>query len=171
MDALMSEYAAGTEFPQDSAITVNMRGYYAFNWRRHQHAIAKTTPAVIVEMGYLTNPTDRAFLLEQPDRIAQSIAAGVLRYLNERDPNDQAALVPQEYPIHRFVDAGVTVHTAPNPNSGIAFTANADQRFLPFREQNGWYEGVVRGEWRVIGWVRVADLVATNEPFPTPTSQ
>ena len=171
MDALMSEYAAGTEFPQDSAITVNMRGYYAFNWRRHQHAIAKTTPAVIVEMGYLTNPTDRAWMQEQPDRIAQSIAAGVLRYLNERDPNDQAALVPQEYPIHRFVNVGVTVHTAPNPNSGIAFTANADQRFLPFREQNGWYEGVVRGEWRVIGWVRVADLVATNEPFPTPTSQ
>ena len=26
-----------------------MRGYYAFNFRRHEHAVARTTPAVIVE--------------------------------------------------------------------------------------------------------------------------
>ena len=32
--------------PTSDAITVDMRGYYAFNYNRHTHAITRTTPAV-----------------------------------------------------------------------------------------------------------------------------
>ncbi|MBA3469825.1 MAG: N-acetylmuramoyl-L-alanine amidase [Herpetosiphonaceae bacterium] len=170
-ETLLAEYAAGTGLPQDGAITVNMRGYYAFNWRRHRHAIAKTTPAVIIEMGYLTNSTDRAFFRDQPDRIATSIAAGVRRYLTERDLNDKDALIAREFTIHRAKSAGATVHATPSDSGRVLFTASDDTRFMPFREQNGWYEGVVRGEWRVIGWVRAEQWEATDEPFPTPTGQ
>ena len=69
LEALDSEYAAGTGFTRDSAVTFNMRGYYAFSWWRRQHAIAKTTPAVIIEMGFLTNPTERALMLHSPDSV------------------------------------------------------------------------------------------------------
>jgi N-acetylmuramoyl-L-alanine amidase len=172
-DALMAEYAAGTGLREDSAITVNMRGYYAFNYRRHRHAIAKTTPAVIVELGFLTNASDRAFLLGQPDVPAQAIASGVLRYLGQRDPADQAALIPKEYPLQRFRSAGVTIHAAPDAGSAVIFTSgdDSDLRFMPFREVDGWSEGFVRGERRAIGWVRADQLLATDEPFPTPTGQ
>jgi hypothetical protein len=172
-DALMAEYGAGTGLREDSAVTVNMRGYYAFNYRRHRHAIAKTTPAVIVELGFLTNAGDRAFLLGQPDVPAQAIANGVLRYLSERDPTDQAALIPKEYPLQRFRSAGVTIHAAPAASSAVIFTSgdDTDLRFMPFREVDGWYEGFVRGERRAIGWVRADQLIATDEPFPTPTGQ
>ena len=170
MDSIVAEYAAGTGLPQDSAITVNMRGYYAFSWRRHQHAIARTTPAVIVEMGYLSNAQDRAFLVNQPDVIAQSITNGILRYLDQLDRSDATFYEPKEYPVHRAANDGVVVRAAPSANAGSIFVMNGDKRFLPFREVDGWYEGVVRGEWRVIGWVRKDDVVATDEPltFPTP---
>jgi N-acetylmuramoyl-L-alanine amidase len=170
-EALLAEYAAGTGLPQDHAITVNMRGYYAFNWRRHRHAIAKTTPAVIIELGYLTNSADRDFLREQPDRVATSIAAGVLGYLARRDPNDKAALIAKEFTLHRARSAGATVHAAPSDSTQVLFTASDDTRFMPFREQDGWYEGFVRGEWRMVGWVRADQWEATDEPFPTPTGQ
>ena len=67
-----------------------MRGYYAFNYRRYAHSVAKTTPAAIVEMGFLTNPDDRTLLTQSPDLVAIGIANGIIRYLNERDEHVRA---------------------------------------------------------------------------------
>ena len=60
-----------------------MRGYFAFNWSRYQHALAAHTPAVILEMGYLSNDDDRALMLNKPDVLASAIADGVLKFLND----------------------------------------------------------------------------------------
>ena len=38
-------------------------------------------PAVLVEMGFLSNATDRHLLTERPDLFAQGIADGTLEYL------------------------------------------------------------------------------------------
>ncbi|HMP43331.1 MAG TPA: N-acetylmuramoyl-L-alanine amidase, partial [Roseiflexaceae bacterium] len=151
MAALDTEYGALTRLPRDGAVTVNMRGYYAFNYRRHTHAIAATTPAVILEMGFLTNPSDRAFMVNQADRVAQAIANGVLRYLRERDPSDGAALMPPEYPIQRPISAdGLVVRAAPRDNARVLGRAPGDARMVVFSERDGWYEIAVRGEWRLI---------------------
>ena len=40
-----------------------------------------TMPAVLVEMGFLSNATDRHLLTERPDLFAQGIADGTLEYL------------------------------------------------------------------------------------------
>ena len=83
LHAIESEYQAGTgldEHPQ--TITQNMLQYYAFNNRRLQHAVDPATPAVILEMGFLTNSRDRELLMQQPDRVAQAIANGILKFLS-----------------------------------------------------------------------------------------
>lgn len=83
--AITAEYQAATGMRLDYNITRNMTGYYAFGFRRFTHAITRTTPAVIVEMGFLTNATDRSTLLGRPDVVADGVARGVLRFLAERE--------------------------------------------------------------------------------------
>lgn len=83
LQAVGAEYREATglrEHPQ--TITENMLQYYAFNSQRLEHAVDPTTPAVILEMGFLTNPADRALLLNEPDRVAAGIAAGILDFLD-----------------------------------------------------------------------------------------
>jgi N-acetylmuramoyl-L-alanine amidase len=167
LDALVSEYAAATALPQDASITFNMRGYYAFS-RRFRHAIDRTTPAVIVEMGFLTNPGDRALMVEQPDRIAGGIAQGVTRYLSERDPNDLAALQPPNFALQRARNAdGADVHVAPSADAPVLAHVSPDQLLMPFEHRSGWYHVVVRGGSRIVGWVNAGDLRPTSDPRPT----
>jgi len=66
----------------DRNVSLDMLEYYAFNARRFRHAVARSTPALIVELGYLSNARDRAYL-ERPQRAAQALADGVVAYLHD----------------------------------------------------------------------------------------
>ncbi len=84
LNAISKEYAAATGLHfSASTITVNMTAYYAFANRGIAHSIAPTTPGVILEMGFLTNPKDRALLMQQPDLVAGAIAKGILKFLGK----------------------------------------------------------------------------------------
>ena len=145
-DVLTAEYRRATGLPQDDAITFNMRGYYAFNYRRHTHAIAKTTPAVIIETGFLTSAADRALLIGQPDNVAIGIANGVIRYLSEHDPNDGAALMPPEFKTQRPISAdGLDMRAAPSDKARVLAHVDGKGRIFVFQERDGWYQGWVRG--------------------------
>lgn len=78
------EYGAATGMPRDADVHISLRMtyYYAFNTRRYQHAIDLGTPAAIIETGFLTNGSDRAFLTGQPDASARGITNGILRFLD-----------------------------------------------------------------------------------------
>lgn len=168
-DTLTDEYAKATGLPQDGAITFNMRGYYAFNNRRHTHAIAKTTPAVIIETGFLTSAADRNVIISNAGNVAIGIANGIIRYLNERDPADGAALLPPDFKTQRAIDpAGLDVRAAPSDKAKVLKHVDANGRIFIFQERDGWYQGVVRGDFRVVGWVRKDQLTETNDPPPTP---
>ena len=65
----------------DRNVTGNMLQYYAFNNRRYRHAAHARTPALIVELGYLSNRHDRE-LIDEPDRLAAALEAGVVSYLD-----------------------------------------------------------------------------------------
>lgn len=82
--ALYASYSTETGLPKEPTITRRMRGYYAFNWRRYEHAIHPTTPAVIIETGYVTSATDREVIVTAPERAARGIAEGVQAFLAER---------------------------------------------------------------------------------------
>ncbi|MBK9709937.1 MAG: N-acetylmuramoyl-L-alanine amidase [Kouleothrix sp.] len=169
LDTLTAEYATATGLPQDDAITFNMKGYYAFNYRRHTHAIARTTPAVIIEMGFLTNAADRAVMIGRADDTAIGIANGIIRYLNERDRSDGDALLPPEFKTQRPLAAeGVDVHSAPSDKARVVAHVQPDGRLFVFLERDGWYQVFVRGAARVTGWVRKDQVVDTDDPPPTP---
>lgn len=66
----------------DSNVSGSMLEYYAFN-RRFKHSVNRKTPAVIVELGYISNESDLVFL--QSDQPAQALKEGILTYLEARD--------------------------------------------------------------------------------------
>jgi N-acetylmuramoyl-L-alanine amidase len=174
-DAVATAYGPATGLPQDvNGITYNMRGYYAFSYRRYDHAIARTTPAIIVETGFMSNAADREIILGAPELSARGIANGVLAYLAQRDRNDGAALLPPEFPRMRALPGGAQLRSAPEKNARILLQITPDDRVIVFRSQNGWYEAVVRGKWRNVGWVRVDQLEGveenSDEPATLPTA-
>lgn len=70
-----------TGLPDDDRnVSRNMLGYYAFNHRRYRHAVARSTPALIVELGYLSNPADQR-LLDDSEALAVALGSGVVDYL------------------------------------------------------------------------------------------
>lgn len=75
-------FAATRMADDDRNVSGNMLYYYAFNHRRFHHSVAPRTPALIVELGYLSNSYDRR-LIEQPELLAAALETGVLSYLLE----------------------------------------------------------------------------------------
>ncbi|WP_299644831.1 N-acetylmuramoyl-L-alanine amidase [uncultured Chloroflexus sp.] len=170
--AVAATYGVVTGLPEDrNGITVNMRGYYAFNYRRHTHAIARTTPAIIIETGFLTNAADREIIVARPEVAARGIAEGILQYLNQRDPNDGAALLPPEWPI-LYTSAETMVRAGPADTAKLVARVPADSRIFVFNQAGEWYEAMVRaGNARYVGWVRVDQTrpaTANDNPAPPP---
>ena len=169
MDAIVEEYRAATQLPQDGSITINMKGYYAFSYRRYTHASTKTTPATIIETGFVTSPVDRAFLTQRPDVAAVGIANGIIRYLNERDPNDKAALNPPEFPLMvPKGPEGADVRAAPRDDAALLQHVDQETRLIPVAERDGWLQVVNSRDWHTVGWVRRDQLRPNGEPLPVP---
>jgi N-acetylmuramoyl-L-alanine amidase len=166
-DSLLEEYGIATGLPRSTSITVNMKGYYAFMYRLYSHTIAKTTPAVILELGYLTSPEDRQLLLGDQERVAVGVANGIVRYLNSRNPQDLAAREPVEYPIVRARTA-TDVRASRDDNARSLLRVDRTYRLVPINERDGWYEVVVARDWRIVGWVRIDQTEPTGEPLPNP---
>lgn len=81
--ALDEAYLAASGLPTDEHnVSGNMLHYYAFNHRRYRHAAHPETPALIVELGYLSHPVDRGYLTEASGP-AEALARGILTYLRE----------------------------------------------------------------------------------------
>ncbi len=81
VSALYDAYGSATGLREDSNITRRMSGYYAFNWRRYDHTVHPMTPSAIVETGFMTNASDRAIIVTQPQIAAEGIAKGILAFL------------------------------------------------------------------------------------------
>jgi N-acetylmuramoyl-L-alanine amidase len=74
-------YLASSGLPDDDRNTTgNMFHYYAFNHLRFEHSVARSTPALLVELGYLSHPDDRRYL-SAPERPAGALADGLAAYL------------------------------------------------------------------------------------------
>lgn len=71
--------------PDDDAnVSGSMLEYYAFNHHRFKYSIAKRTPAILVEMGYISNEEDWQFL-KDPVNPAYALKMGILSYLGRSD--------------------------------------------------------------------------------------
>jgi hypothetical protein len=78
---LEEEYQKTTGLMLDPNITRNMTGYYAFSWRRYEYSTHPMAPAVILETGFLTNPTEAQMLINHPELPAQAIKDALIRFL------------------------------------------------------------------------------------------
>ena len=80
-------------------VSPTMRAFYAFNHRKYRHSVHPDTPAVIVEMGYISNPDDRAYLAKASEP-ADALFQGIVRYLREQgrlpEPSDRTPIALPE---------------------------------------------------------------------------
>lgn len=81
---LAEEYRKTTWLEREAYIPKSMPYYYAFNSKEFLYPVHPTTPAVIIETGYLPNPRDRAIIVTNPQMAAQGIAQGILKFLAEQ---------------------------------------------------------------------------------------
>ncbi|CAA9553988.1 MAG: hypothetical protein AVDCRST_MAG88-963, partial [uncultured Thermomicrobiales bacterium] len=82
IEAISSRYGLATRLPLDPNVSRAMTGYYAYNARRYETIISQQTPSTIIELGYLTNPIDRALLVGSQEVISRALADGILTFLN-----------------------------------------------------------------------------------------
>jgi len=77
VDLLRDTYGEATGLRRLPDVTRRMRNYYAFNVRRYEHSLDPRTVALILETGFLTSPTDRRVIVDDPDRVARGIVEAV----------------------------------------------------------------------------------------------
>jgi hypothetical protein len=158
-DALGQSYSTATGLPEDRyGVTFNMRGYYGFSWTRFDHAIAATTPAAIIETGFLTSPTDRALIVDSPDRAARGISLGILAFLGDLSRLPLAALVPLGYPPMEVAADKAALRYYPETGERVRSRLSTGTPVRVVGEENGWKELVVWGNYRVFGWMKDSDL-------------
>jgi|GEM_PF-2049718 len=158
-DSVAYAYAMTTGLPSDRyGVSYNMRGYYAFSWTRFFHAIAPTTPAAIIETGFLTSAADRRIIVEDPDLAARGISQGIIMFLAQRAAMPPEALVPVRYAPMTVATEQAAVRSFPDDDERVTARLPAGTRVRPMNEENGWVELVVWGNFRVFGWMRKTDL-------------
>lgn len=115
LDALRAPYAAATGLEWDEVgISNNMRSYYLFNWSRYQHALSPFTPAVIVEMGFLSSEADRELMTDHADMLASALADGISAFISTHD-RDRLFGQDLAVPRGRFVTPTATPVPASSP--------------------------------------------------------
>lgn len=143
---IASVYGGQTGLPEDTyGVSYFMRGYYAFNWRRYRHAIAPTTPAVIIETGFLTSPSDRTVIVGDPRRVAQAVSTGVLSFLAASAALPSQAFVPRSYPPVTVARDATPLRLAPDTGAPPAARLPAGTVLRVFDEEDGWDDVMVWG--------------------------
>lgn len=77
---LRESYGSATGISRLPTVTRRMRNYYAFNFRRYEHALHPMTIAVIIETGFLTSAKDREVIVDRPELAARGIVEAVASY-------------------------------------------------------------------------------------------
>lgn len=83
---LEQSYGKTTGIKRLADATRRMRNYYAFNFRRYEHALHPMTIAVILETGFLTSQSDRQVLINDPERAARGIVEAVVAFAETPPP-------------------------------------------------------------------------------------
>ncbi|MQA90885.1 MAG: hypothetical protein GEU90_11695 [Gemmatimonas sp.] len=81
VELLEKSYGEATGLPRYPTVTRRMRGYYAFNSRRYEHALHPMAVGAILETGFLTSPRDRSVIVEAQERVAKGIAEAITLFL------------------------------------------------------------------------------------------
>jgi hypothetical protein len=121
---LYEEYGKATGLPVDPRTSDSMANYYAFNPIKYRHATSPHIVAALLEMGFVTNPADRALMVEQADKVAIGIGNAVDRYFR----SGLAGATPTPYPSFTPTDTPTstptnTLEPTATPSPTLTFTA------------------------------------------------
>lgn len=161
-ESLKESFRARDEMTEDiGGITVGMRGYFGFASHRYVHAASPYTPAVLVELGFVTNAVDRARMVNQPAYYADIIHEGIRRHFSRWTRMDVSSLVPRRFDSLRVDDDGATVYKIPDPGASALGELRPGSIVRPVDHVDGWYEVTLRNPW-AIAWVSEDDLIKLN---------
>jgi len=79
-DLLEKSYGEATSIRLLPTVTRRMRNYYAFNFRRYEHALHPMTIGVIIETGFITSARDRRVILNEPKKAARGIVNAIVEF-------------------------------------------------------------------------------------------
>lgn len=165
-DSLRQAFLQTDLVHDEDGITINMRGYFGFSYRRFMHAVSPNTPSVLVELGFVSHAGDRRRLTTEPDRYATLLVQGLQQYFVNRPRSRVDDLVPPVFPRLVVGPAGSSVLSQPQAGAAVRAWAAAGIAINPVGEQGEWYEVSLRTP-RVIGWVSKATLLGHEGPrFP-----
>jgi N-acetylmuramoyl-L-alanine amidase len=152
-ESLKDAFRGETELPEDvGGVTVGMRGYFGFSPHRYEHATSPYTPATLIELGFVTNDTDRDLMVADPSLYAEVIHRGLVAHFSSWDRNDVASLVPQVYENLIVRDGGATVRLSPEEGGSVMLNVPSGTILRPVDKIDGWYEVRFRNPFRT-GWV------------------
>ena len=83
---LRETYGAATGLRNLPVSTRRMWNYYAFNYRRYEHALHPMTIALIIETGFMTSARDREIILGAPERAARGIVEAIKAFSVTQPP-------------------------------------------------------------------------------------
>jgi N-acetylmuramoyl-L-alanine amidase len=153
-------FEAETGLVEDvDGVTVGMRGYYGFNYRRYRHAISPYTPAVLLELGFVSNPIDRKLLTSRPEYWAGLILRGLQDHFEHRIRSEVEELRPMDLPRYVRVLDGAVVRTHPRVDAGSIVTLDSGAILRPVDKSGEWFEVFIRRLWKT-GWIAKADLIS-----------
>ena len=138
-------------------ITVGMRGYFGFSSSRYIHASSPYTPAVLLELGFVTNAIDSELMLSRPEFYAAIIHRGLVNHFARWDRKNVWSLIPRLFSTLRVAANGAVVHRLPDAESNVLRRLEPGELIWPVDERDGWIEARFRNP-NQIGWVSKAML-------------
>lgn len=159
VDALKAEYGPASGLAWDGGrISSGMRGYYALSSRRFNSAISTYTPGVILEMGYLTNPRDRALMTQRADQLARGVANSVLRFLRSKPTTGWP--VPPPLPDLRATVTATSggLRSGPGDSYPVMRVVKRDRILMIAEERGQWLKVYSYHKGETERWIR-RDLV------------
>ena len=153
-EAVRGAYGEATGLPEDRyGITYRMKGYHSFSPHRYWHAVAATTPSIIVEMGFVTDAGDREVLVGSPQLAATGVAEGIIRFLEGFDARDLTLRTIPEEQILRVVTDEAPMRAGPEVEAPVVANLRSGTALRSLGTRGEWHEVRAAGGFRSFGWI------------------
>ncbi|AFG38656.1 N-acetylmuramoyl-L-alanine amidase [Spirochaeta africana] len=145
-----------------AGITVGMRGYFGFAAHRFEYAASPYTPAILVELGFVTNTADRRRMTEQPEYYAGILHRGLREYFSQFDRSDTALLTPPVFEPKTAGPFGATAYRSPDASAAVVQHLSPLQVIRPIGREGEWYEVRIRTP-ALSGWIHQREIATRQE--------
>jgi N-acetylmuramoyl-L-alanine amidase len=164
-ESISGSFASEKGLVEDAqGVTIGMRGYYAFSYRRFAHAISPFTPAVVLEMGFITNFEEGRSLATEPDYWAGLILRGLRTYLAAEDRGRDDDFRPAVFSWVAAKDNSVYGRQGPSANSHRLWALEPGKSSMPVDESGDWLELFLPSR-RATAWVLKSELESAPAPY------